>query len=169
MHPAQVDWPCIILTSRHKLEHVLTSPQASYTLSLKFSTCSFLLTSVGMTSKFDWPIILETCFAVSARPSSSTSTIAIFSPSLRWSSQPRMSLCTVCARAIDCAYFASSTAAAWPIPLAAPVITATRPSWNTGWTPSSGVMGASKAREERVRDCARLLGMLRDMVAIRYE
>ena len=66
----------------------LTSPHASYTLSRRRSTSSSLLTSVGTEITLASPTILETSAAVSLRPCSFTSAMAILSPILgvlsRW-------------------------------------------------------------------------------------
>lgn len=58
-------------------------------------------------------------------------------------------------------HFANSSAAARPMPLAAPVITATRPAWITGWRPSamealSTLYDADPAKPERIGEPLRL-------------
>ena len=132
-----------------------TSPKLSYALSLSRCTCSRLLTSVGTTSTFFSP----TCAAIS-RPSrctfsASTSARTTLSPCLNRVPNPPVSqfsqsliheFINPVSQSIfaiqpgpgrEATYRANSSAAARPIPDAAPVTTATRPHWKAGWPAGS--------------------------------
>ena len=126
-----------------------TSPKASYALSLSRCTCSRLLTSVGTTSTFFSP----TRAAIS-RPricafSASISARTTLSPCLNGGANPPVSHFnhSITQSIRDptkggrggrwnkderATHRANSSAAARPIPDAAPVTTATRPHWKAG-------------------------------------